>query len=199
MSRIRRHLTYANVLSSIALFLVLGGGTAVALNGSNTVFSDDIVDHQVKSQDLAQLSFTPVKPNPVTTSDPCDSGTAGVFCGHNSESGLRGWKNLGQGYANVAFARDGLGIVHLGGTMVEPTHFPDTSFILPNGYRPAAKREFVVAYGQLSCNQGFNCDERHTVVQVQASGKVVPLPAAPGAGQQFDEGVSLDGVEFRAK
>jgi hypothetical protein len=57
MRRIRRHLTYANVISTLCLFLVLGGGTAVALDGSNTVFSDDIVDGQVKAQDLAR---TPV-------------------------------------------------------------------------------------------------------------------------------------------
>jgi hypothetical protein len=30
MHRIRQHLTYANVISSLALFLVLGGGTALA-------------------------------------------------------------------------------------------------------------------------------------------------------------------------
>lgn len=52
MRSIRRHLTYANVISTLCLFLVLGGGTAVALNGSNTVFSDDIVDGAVKTQDI---------------------------------------------------------------------------------------------------------------------------------------------------
>jgi hypothetical protein len=52
MSRIRAHLTYANVIATIALFLVLSGGTAVALTGSNTVFSDDIVDDQVRSADV---------------------------------------------------------------------------------------------------------------------------------------------------
>jgi hypothetical protein len=36
------HLTYANVTATLALFLVLSGGTAVALSGSNTVFTDDI-------------------------------------------------------------------------------------------------------------------------------------------------------------
>ena len=49
---LRSHLTYANVMATIAVFLVLGGGTAVALNGSNTVFSDDIVDNQVYSSDV---------------------------------------------------------------------------------------------------------------------------------------------------
>jgi hypothetical protein len=44
MRRIRSHLTYANVMATIAVFLVLSGGTAVALNGSNTVFTDDIAN-----------------------------------------------------------------------------------------------------------------------------------------------------------
>ena len=48
LSRIRSRLTYANVVATLSLFLVLSGGTAVALTGSNTVFSDDIVNGQVK-------------------------------------------------------------------------------------------------------------------------------------------------------
>jgi hypothetical protein len=44
MRRIRAKLTYANVISSLALFLVLAGGSAVALNGSNTVSNDDVKD-----------------------------------------------------------------------------------------------------------------------------------------------------------
>src|SRR5262245_58257866 len=56
MRRIRSRLTYANVISTLALFLVLAGGSAVALNGSNTVFSDDIVNGQVKTQDLSTPS-----------------------------------------------------------------------------------------------------------------------------------------------
>jgi len=49
---LRSQLTYANVMATVAVFLVLGGGTAVALNGSNTVFSDDITDNQVYSADV---------------------------------------------------------------------------------------------------------------------------------------------------
>jgi hypothetical protein len=52
MRRIRSHLTFANVTSFLALFIVLTGGTAVALTGSNTVFSDDIVNNQVRSADV---------------------------------------------------------------------------------------------------------------------------------------------------
>ena len=49
---LRSQLTYANVISTLCLFLLLSGGTAVALNGSNTVFSDDLVDNQVFSADV---------------------------------------------------------------------------------------------------------------------------------------------------
>jgi hypothetical protein len=54
--RLRSRLTYANVMATIAVFLVLSGGTAVALNGANTVFSDDIVNGEVKNPDLADNS-----------------------------------------------------------------------------------------------------------------------------------------------
>src|SRR3954454_12335332 len=58
LSRIRSRLTYANVVATLSLFLVLSGGTAVALSGSNTVFSDDIVDNQVKSTDVRDDTLT---------------------------------------------------------------------------------------------------------------------------------------------
>jgi hypothetical protein len=44
MRRIRQHLTYANVMATIAVFIAISGGTAVALSGSNTVFTDDIAN-----------------------------------------------------------------------------------------------------------------------------------------------------------
>ena len=47
--RIRSHVTYANVTATLALFLVLSGGTAAALSGSNSVFSDDIANDTFSS------------------------------------------------------------------------------------------------------------------------------------------------------
>ena len=58
MRRIRLHLTYANVVSSLALFLVIAGGAAYA---ANTVFSGDIVDGQVKTVDLANGAVSVAK------------------------------------------------------------------------------------------------------------------------------------------
>jgi hypothetical protein len=41
-------------IGTLALLLVLTGGTAYALDGSNTVFTDDIVNGQVKVDDIGQ-------------------------------------------------------------------------------------------------------------------------------------------------
>ena len=52
MRRIRSQLTYANLMSTLAVVLVIGGGTAYA---ANTVFSSDIVDGQVRTADIGDL------------------------------------------------------------------------------------------------------------------------------------------------
>jgi hypothetical protein len=46
---IRSHLTYANVISTLALFLVLSGGVVYA---ANTVGSADVIDNSLQSADL---------------------------------------------------------------------------------------------------------------------------------------------------
>ena len=50
-SRVRNHIR-SNVVGYIAIFLFAMSGTAVALDGSNTVFSDDIVNGEVKAADI---------------------------------------------------------------------------------------------------------------------------------------------------
>ena len=52
IERVREKLTYANVVACLCLFLLLGGGTAVALKGTNRVNSRDIVDGSVKGRDV---------------------------------------------------------------------------------------------------------------------------------------------------
>lgn len=49
--RILGHLR-THVIAYVALFFALTGGTAFALTGSNTVFSDDIVNGEVKTADI---------------------------------------------------------------------------------------------------------------------------------------------------
>ena len=50
MRRLRPHITYANVISTLCLILVLGGGAAYA---ANTIGSDDVIDNSLLSADLA--------------------------------------------------------------------------------------------------------------------------------------------------
>jgi hypothetical protein len=70
LQQLRSRLTYANVISTLCLFLLLGGGTAVALNGSNTVQSDDLgPGAQVKAPDVAD--------NAVNSSDVVNNGLTG--------------------------------------------------------------------------------------------------------------------------
>jgi hypothetical protein len=68
LRKLSRRLTYANVMSTIAVFGVLAGGTAYA---ANTVFSTDIVDGEVKSVDIgdAEIKSADVKDQSLTTFD----------------------------------------------------------------------------------------------------------------------------------
>jgi hypothetical protein len=52
MKQLRRHLTYANVVATLALMLVIAGGTAIAAS-KNTVTSTAIKPYNVTARDLA--------------------------------------------------------------------------------------------------------------------------------------------------
>ena len=58
-----------NVVGYVALFIALSGGTAYALDGSNTVFSDDIVNQEVKTEDIrdANVMTADIRHDAVTT------------------------------------------------------------------------------------------------------------------------------------
>ena len=54
-SRLRAHLTYANLISTLCLVLIVGGGAAYA---ADTIFSSDIVNGEVKSVDIGTDEVT---------------------------------------------------------------------------------------------------------------------------------------------
>jgi hypothetical protein len=73
------------VMATIAVFLVLSGGTAVALSGSNTVFSDDIVNDHVFSADVRNdtlagggLTAADLRPASVGSSEVADNSLRGA-------------------------------------------------------------------------------------------------------------------------
>jgi hypothetical protein len=63
VKHVRKRITYANVMSSIAVFLVLGGATAFAALGKNTVGTRELQRNSVKRGILARNSVYPGKIN----------------------------------------------------------------------------------------------------------------------------------------
>ena len=66
MKQIRKRVTYANVMSSIAVFLVLGGGAAYAAKkiGSNEIKGNSITTGKLKKN---AVTASKIKQNSITT------------------------------------------------------------------------------------------------------------------------------------
>jgi hypothetical protein len=145
MRRIRRHLSFANVASGIALFVALSGGTAVALQGMNTVDSGDIINDEVRSPDVRNDNLGPggglqavdLRQGSVGTSEAANNSLTGTDVDEATlnlaaedwhEVGAAGeppfnttgscaWGNFDSGHLTAAFLRDRSGFVHLKGTV----------------------------------------------------------------------------------
>jgi len=61
VKQIRKRLTYANVMSSIAVFLVIGGATAFAALGKNTVGSKQLKKNAVTTAKIKNNAVTTAK------------------------------------------------------------------------------------------------------------------------------------------
>lgn len=104
----------------VALFLVLTTGAAYALAGSNTVFSDDIVDGQVTSLDVADESLTG---SDARTLGNRDIAADALGTGRVAESSLgivpvaaqagSGFKGNGGCYESATYVTCGTAAVHL--------------------------------------------------------------------------------------
>lgn len=57
MGRFGGRVTYANVMSTLAVFLMIGGGAAIALPGKNTVDSGDVKNNTLTSADVKNNSL----------------------------------------------------------------------------------------------------------------------------------------------
>jgi hypothetical protein len=87
MHRIRPHLTYANVIATLALVLAAGGGaTAIAIStGKNSVTSKSIKDGQVTAKDLGPIRVVRAQatvPDPASMADTWSSGQVIAHCRH---------------------------------------------------------------------------------------------------------------------
>lgn len=77
MKQIRKRITYANVMSSIAVFLVLGGGAAYAAKkiGSNEIKGNSITTGKIKKE---AVSASKLKKNSVTTAKIANGAVTGA-------------------------------------------------------------------------------------------------------------------------
>jgi hypothetical protein len=69
MNQVRKRLTYANVMSSIAVFLILGGATAIAALGKKTVGTPQLKANAVTTAKIKRNAVTAkkIKKNAITT------------------------------------------------------------------------------------------------------------------------------------
>jgi hypothetical protein len=77
VKQIRKHITFANVMSSIAVFLVLGGGAAYAAKkiGSNEIKGNSITTGKIKKE---AVSSSKIKKNSVTTAKIANGAVTGA-------------------------------------------------------------------------------------------------------------------------
>src|SRR5215468_11128813 len=86
MQRIKHHITYANVMATIAVFVALGGGAiAAGVAKKNSVTSKsvrngslqglDVKDGSLQGADVAADTLTGANVNESTLSLPCPGGT----------------------------------------------------------------------------------------------------------------------------
>ena len=168
---IRSRLTYANVASSLALFIAISGGAAFAVTqlDANSVESKHIVNGQVKRGDLG----VPAKYESAGLPD-----QSGAGCEPGNE-----WRDQPFWNAEVGYYRDPFGIVHLQGTAIKCGTPIDQLFILPAGYRPEGS---VLTHGIK------NATDFHQV-RIFESGEV----QATTPGFVSGNNLSLEGITFR--
>ena len=160
----RPKLSYANVMSTIAVFIALGGTSyAVARNSigtaqlkSNAVTSAKIKNGTVATGDLAPSARGGQRGPRGPQGPPGTSGAGGGAVDLQPEAWhafefLNGWQNYGADtFGAAAYRKDKQGEVHLRGLVSQdggtPTH-TETMMVLPPGYRPQVRQLFVTSSG----------------------------------------------------
>jgi hypothetical protein len=189
----RPRLTYANVTSSLALFVALGGTSwAVARNSignrelkRDAVTSSKVKNHSITASDLAASAAG--RRGPRGAAGPSGpQGPPGIAPTAEPWRTLpyaSGWTDYGQGHQDPAFRKDQLGIVHLRGFLTRSGPPPVGGEVLANlpaGYRPTKKELFAVTDGGAT----------HVRVDVTADGQVIWV------GGSTATNVSLSGIAF---
>jgi hypothetical protein len=181
----RAQLSYANVMSTIAVFIALGGTSyAVARNSigttqlkNNAVTSAKVRNGSLKRGDLASSARVGER-GPRGPQGPAGgNGVSSADLAPESWKGLdytAGWGDYGAPGPAGAFRKDKLGEVHLrgiatrGGPDVLPTRL-EVIATLPPGYRPQARIDFETAGGNGDTAAQFFIDPDGTMVYLTGS------------------------------
>lgn len=213
----RPRLTYSNVVSTLCLFLLLGGGAAYAAGhlGKNSVGSKQLKKNAVTTAKIKSEAVTAAKVKTGTlTGKQVDASTLGTVpsAGHATNSdtagGLtppepfhevgtsgepqfqNGCANIGGHDSTVAFMKDREGFVHLKGqyTCAKPGK---VAFQLPAGYRPA--RDTFEWFPQSGSSAGS------VYVTIGGTGFHIEGGDVEGEVVCVDVSCYLDGITFRAE
>jgi hypothetical protein len=194
----RPQLSYANVISTIALFVALGGTSyAVARNSigtaqlkTNAVTSAKVKNGSLRTGDLAPAARIGQR-GPRGPQGPAGGSPAALTADLQPEAWRPlefsgGWADYGGGFTPASFRKDKQGQVHVRGlvtqTVPPPTH-TQVIGVLPAGYRPATRMLFGSAGGN---NDAF------ASVDVEPDGSIVWL-----TGSQVERNyTSLNTIAF---
>lgn len=202
MQRIRRHLTYANLIATIAAFIALGGASYAATQlPRNSVGAKQIKRNAITTAKIKNGAVTgaKIKSNSLGTVPSATHATnadsaavadratvanaiappeAPRIVGAGGQppfaSGWKGDANFGP----ISFYKDREGVVHLEG-LAEGNETGFVVFTLPSGYRPATRLFF----------SNFGYSGATWPVYVDANGDV-------SSGSNTE--ISLSGITFRA-
>lgn len=212
MKQARKRLTYANVMSSIAVFLVLGGATAFAAGlAKNSVGSKQLKKNAVTAAKIKKNAVTTAKiKKDAVTGAKVKEETLGTVPSANVSNGLApleathlvgapGEPGFENGYFNypgeggisfnpVGFYKDHEGIVHLQGIAKGPAS-PSLPivFTLPPGFRPASGK--LIELQQIEESTVIIAGSNIVLSGTDISGKVLGTT----------EAVVLDGITYKAE
>jgi hypothetical protein len=215
--RLRPQITFANVVSCLALFVALGSGAYAATHlPKNSVGARQLKKNAVSTAKIKNEAVTAVKVKGGTlTGTQINASTLGTVPRAQSAQSadtlappegwrevtdfLDGWENsmpiVGGHPEPVGFYKDKEGVVHLRGEVSGGS--PNTViFRLPPGFRPAAGsfiEEPVACFGGVRCPYEVN--------SVAITGPNFPSPVGDGAvlSPAETDNVFLDGITFRAE
>jgi hypothetical protein len=153
----RRRLTYANVVSTLALFAVIAGGTAAALPGKKTVQANDLKKNSVKAAAIAK--------NAVRAAEIKDGVVSGAEV---ADLGL-GYEDLG---SNSVIARmASTGSVQTGdGGLADPVVMP----ITPNSWNQGPN-ETDMLFGEVTYVQPPVCTNGSLRIELVLNGEVIDV------------------------